>query len=145
MRRFVPAKRNDMHEEGAMKYGGPVITESLDSEDCLGHLVMIRREEWHPENIAGYQPPVWNVVIFENDDDNIEAVLQALSRCIKERWFVDISAESKKYIVFKNKIFGYDRSSMTVKAEAIAYGRSVGVPEQQLNWPDFGDTMGQML
>jgi hypothetical protein len=38
--------------------------------------------------------------------------------------------------VFSGRVFRYPRGDLAVPAKAEEYGRSVGVPEAQLDWPD---------
>jgi hypothetical protein len=39
-------------------------------------------------------------------------------------------------VVFAGKIFRFPRGDEAGRAEAAAYGRSVGVPDHQLDWRD---------
>ena len=41
---------------------------------------------------------------------------------------------SKIEVVFKNKIFSIDYSEKSTWKEAISYGKSVGIPEEQLDF-----------
>ena len=119
-----------------MKYKGTILKESLESFDCLNQINIVNQEEWFPQNHTDFQPEKWTAIFFENNDENISNVVKTLSLCIKEKWYIDISAENSKYIIFRNKIFKYNYSDKTGKEEALEYGKLAGIPESQLDWPD---------
>jgi hypothetical protein len=84
------------------------------------------------------QPPVWTVVGFEGDDDVADRLAQSLSESLLagSGWYADFKTSQEQVVVFAGRIFRYQRGDRAGRAEAVAYGISVGVPEGQLDWPD---------
>jgi hypothetical protein len=52
--------------------------------------------------------------------------------CTISPWNSDIEGT----VVFPGKVFRYPRGDQAGREEAKAHGRSVGVPEPQLDWTD---------
>jgi hypothetical protein len=51
-------------------------------------------------------------------------------------WYANWNSDTEATVVFPSKIFRYPRGDQAGRAEALAHGRSVGVPEPQLDWTD---------
>jgi hypothetical protein len=47
-----------------------------------------------------------------------------------------ISYPSERFVVFPGRFFRYPRGDKAGRAQAQSYGRSFGVPEAQLDWPE---------
>jgi hypothetical protein len=47
-----------------------------------------------------------------------------------------LRSEDEAFVVFADRVFRYPRGDTERRAEAEEYGRSVGVPESQLDWPE---------
>ena len=84
------------------------------------------------------QPSTWTFIDFEGDDDDADALAQALAECLQAEggWYANLRAGQEQVVVFANKIFRYQAGDEAGRAEAVAYGRSVGVPDHQLDWGD---------
>lgn len=84
------------------------------------------------------QPGVWTHIIFEADDDAAEPLATALADCLAPHggWYCDFNTDTEKFVVFAGRVFRYPRGDADGRAEAAAYGRSVGVPEPQLDWSE---------
>jgi hypothetical protein len=81
----------------------------------------------------------WTVLDFEADDDEeADALSQTLAANLEatEGWYADFRAGEDHVVVFAGKVFRYGRGDAAGRAEAQAYGCSVGVPEHQLVWRD---------
>jgi hypothetical protein len=89
-------------------------------------------------SVSAAQPPVWTVVGFEADDGVADVLAQSLSDSLLAEggWYADFKTGREHLVVFAGRIFRYRRGDQAGRAEAIAYGRTVGVPENQLDWPD---------
>jgi len=48
----------------------------------------------------------------------------------------DFRTTDETFVVFSGRIFHYPRGDRLRRSEAEDYGRSVGVPEAQLDWPE---------
>jgi len=84
------------------------------------------------------QPDTWTHIIFEADDDAAEPLAAALAACLLPDggWYCDFSTAAEKFVVYADRVFRYRRGDAAGRDEAAAYGRSVGVPEPQLDWAD---------
>lgn len=84
------------------------------------------------------QPPVWTFIEFEAEDDLAEELADRLASAllIEDGWYADFTVGADHVIVFANRIFRYRRGDDDARREAEDYGRSVGVPDRQLDWND---------
>lgn len=84
------------------------------------------------------QPDRWTLVEWEADGDDVDGVAQALAGVLEpdNGWYSDFAAGDERVVVFAGKIFRYRRGDEAGRAEAIAYGRSVGTPLHQLDWEE---------
>ncbi|MET7571468.1 hypothetical protein ABZT04_23620 [Streptomyces sp. NPDC005492] len=88
---------------------------------------------------AAGQPGVWTLVEWEADDDGAaDAVAEALAAALEPTlgWYADFTVGDERVVVFAGKVFRYRRGDEAGRAEAVAYGRSVGTPEHQLDWAE---------
>lgn len=79
----------------------------------------------------------WTVLDFEADDDGeADALSHTLAANLEASrgWYADFRVGDEHVVVFAGKVFRYARGDRAGRAEAMAYGRSVGVPEHQLDW-----------
>jgi hypothetical protein len=117
---------------------GALITESLRTDTTLDDLNIVVRKivRSQPQNTTPEQPMTWTVLYFEADDAASEALASAFSEALDEPgWYVDFASESETFVVFPVRIFRYPRGDEKGRAEAAEHGRSLGVPESQLDWP----------
>jgi hypothetical protein len=86
---------------------------------------------------AAGQPAVWTVIDFEAPERDADALAAALAACLAAEggWYADFRTDDDRVVVFAGKVFRYRHGDDAGRAEAVAYGRSVGVPEHQLDWP----------
>ena len=87
---------------------------------------------------ADEQPSVWTLVEWETDADDVGALADALAEVLAPElgWYTDFTAGDERVVVFAGKVFRYRRGDGKGRAEAVAYGRSVGTPEHQLDWAE---------
>ena len=50
--------------------------------------------------------------------------------------YANWNSDTEATVVFPGKIFRYPRGDQAGREQALAHGRSVGVPEPQLDWTD---------
>jgi hypothetical protein len=83
------------------------------------------------------QPRTWTFVEFEAADSDAVALASTLERVLERvgGWYCDFRNDDETFVVFAGRTFRYPRSDETGRAAAVEYGRSVGVPEAQLDWP----------
>ena len=118
---------------------GVLIAESISREHSLRglnlHLRKISRAD--AGDVKAGQPLTWTFIEFEVDEDHVAGLAHALSRSLEVSggWYCDFRTSEESFVVFADRIFRYPRGEAEGRAEAEAYGRSVGVPEAQLDWP----------
>lgn len=84
------------------------------------------------------QPQLWTLVEWETDDADVTGLAHALAEALEPAngWYADFTAGDERVVVFAGKVFRYRRGDQAGRAEAVAYGRTVGTPEHQLDWKE---------
>jgi hypothetical protein len=116
---------------------GVVIAESLREGTSLDdlRLVIHKLSRRTISDAADSQPRVWTIVEFVSDDlDPDELAKQFAEALDAPGWYIDFHTPETKYVVFPGKIIRYPRGDAHGRAEAVAFARSVGVPDRQLDW-----------
>jgi hypothetical protein len=82
------------------------------------------------------QPELWTFVEFEAEEQEAWILADALAKALDQHgWYADFRTPEETFVVYSGRIFRYPRGDSPGRAEAAAYGRSMGVPENQLDWP----------
>ncbi len=114
---------------------GLLLKESLADTNVLDLVRVTRTESWQVSNAAPYQPTVWTALSFETGDSQADAIAEALSRALKlQGWYINASTELYVYVIFPNKVFKYLKGDSIQREAAKRHGRSMGIPENQLDW-----------
>ncbi len=89
-------------------------------------------------SVSAAQPPAWTFLEFEANDDVAGPLADSLAGALLADggWYADFEAGPDHVVVFAGKIFRYRRGDQRGRSEAMDYGRTMGVPEHQLDWPD---------
>ena len=89
-------------------------------------------------SVSATQPPIWTFVEFEAPDDAAQELAAALARSLLAEggWYADFAVCDDHVVVFADRIFRYRRGDQAARAEAVEYGKLMGVPEPQLDWGD---------
>jgi len=116
------------------RFEGLLIEEGLKDKCVLASLHITRAEVWDVKNAASFQPSQWTAMWFDGDASKADAAAAALSQSLYPDWYCNLTTEQHSYVVFGARVFKYPRGDPQGRAEAQAYGRSVGVPESQLDW-----------
>jgi hypothetical protein len=119
---------------------GQLIAESLKVGERF-HLPGLRllgatRVEPPEERLRADQPRRWTFIGFEMDDEMAPAVADALAGALDGDggWYCNFSTADDAWVVYRGRVFRYPIGDPVGRAEAEAYGRSLGVPEPQLDW-----------
>lgn len=84
------------------------------------------------------QPLLWTFIEFELPDEHAPAWAERLQAALSPDlgWYCDFRTADETFVVFAGRVFRYRRGDGRGRAEAAAHGRSVGVPDRQLDWPE---------
>jgi hypothetical protein len=119
-------------------FEGVLIAESIRPGATLGGLRLeVRKITRHsPADTTAEQPATWTNIDFQADEAQGEVLAAALAEVLDERgWYADFRSDAETFVVFPGKIFRYPRGDAAERDKAQAYGRMLGVPEGQLDWP----------
>ncbi|TRZ53428.1 hypothetical protein D4R99_00840 [bacterium] len=104
-------------------YKGTIIENSLKDRSILDQIEVIKRynlEDWTLDD-----------VLVKNEQ------IQNLQNCLdKGPWYIHLWEEGKDNIkvIFRDKIFDIKFSDKSSWINAVAYGKSIGIPEEQLDF-----------
>lgn len=117
---------------------GVLIAESLRTGSVLDDAALrVRKISRNaPEGVTQDQPKRWTLLGFEVDEGEAGRLARRLADVLDDGpWYVDFRSDREVYVVFPGRVFRYPRGDEAGRAEAIAHGRSIGIPEGQLDWP----------
>jgi hypothetical protein len=118
---------------------GTLIAESMRVGAELGGVRLVTRKISRAAagDVSAGQPELWTFIEFEADEQNADILADALAKVLDQQngWYTDFRTAEETWVVFSGRVFRYTRGDSQRRAEAAAYGRSVGVPEHQLDWP----------
>jgi hypothetical protein len=120
-------------------FRGALIAESLRPGAVLEKIPLIIRKLYRvtPPNVSPEQPRIWTVIEFELAEDTPEHLASTLTGLLDAPgWYCDFQSPSERFVVFPGCSFRYSLGDRAARAEAQSYGRSVGVPDAQLDWRD---------
>jgi len=118
---------------------GTLIAESLRVDAELGGLRLVMRKirRLAAGDVTIGQPELWTFVEFEADEADADVLAEHLAEVLAQpSWYTDFRTPRETFVVFAGRIFRYPRGDHPGRADAVAYGRSLGVPENQLDWPE---------
>lgn len=118
-------------------YSGLIIKESMKNSDIFkdNDLKISKTESWKlRERAADFQPKTWTAIFIEGNEEKIDTIAKKISNSILPRWYANVSNNTTEYVIFNEKIFKHKKGNKEEAKEAISYGKSVGIPEHQLDW-----------
>jgi hypothetical protein len=119
---------------------GTLIAESMRAGTELSGVRLVTRKITRAAagDAAAGQPELWTFIEFEAEDADVESLAGALADTLDQRlgWYADLHTTEETFVVYAGRVFRYPRGDSGGRAEAEAYGRSHGVPENQLDWPE---------
>lgn len=118
---------------------GAIVAESLKvGAGFDGHgMRIVRCARYEVTGAADYQPPTWTLIEFEAAAGVSDALASELAdSLLSPGWYANWNSDTEAIVVFPGKVFRYPRGDQAGREEAQAHGRSVGVPEPQLDWTD---------
>lgn len=122
-----------------MSISGTLIAESLRVGGTVEGVALTVRKITRADlgSLDAGQPRSWTFLEFEADDGDAGLLAEALSGALDGGggWYCDFRNDKETFVVFSGRAFRYPRGDTSGRAAAKEYGRSVGVPEAQLDWP----------
>lgn len=115
---------------------GLLIKESLADTNVLELVSITNEETWQASNTAVYQPALWTAISFAVADDQADAIAGELSQALMQGWYINASTAAHVYVLFPGKVFKYRKGDSLQRTKAKEYGRSLGIPESQLDWSE---------
>ena len=118
---------------------GTLIAESLKvgavMDDVLLTVTRVVRAD--VGDVSAGQPRTWTFVEFEIAIEDAVRFARVLERSLQPSggWYCDFRSAEETFVVFAGRTFRYPRGDESGRGDAVEYGRSVGVPETQLDWP----------
>jgi hypothetical protein len=117
---------------------GAIVAESLRVGAVVEEVpLVVHKLERIDAGVQG-QPRRWTLLWFEAADADADRLAEALADTLEARggWYADFHSETHVTVVFSGRIFRYRRGDEDQRAEVEEYARSVGVPEEQLDWAE---------
>jgi hypothetical protein len=94
------------------------------------------RPSLSPQQVAAGIPSIWSAIEFQLEDDRAGELALALSEALSPGWYANFSSNTEVVVVYRSRVFRYPRGDTQRRTEAQAYGRSIGVPDHQLDWSE---------
>ena len=118
-------------------YKGLILKESLDNATILedSRITVAKEKIWNVgKRAVDWQPDTWTAVYVEGADTDVTEIAELISNSILDKWYANLSDSIWEYVIFHKKVFSYKKGDKNIKQQAQKYGKSIGVPEHQLDW-----------
>jgi len=108
-----------------MKYTGVIIEESLGNKEIIKQLKVLNLKVTDDENPNDR----WHIYTVQVTREQIVEIQQSMA---EGRWYTHFIEGDEIILVYKDKMFEYKMADKVEHAKAVEYGRSIGIPEEQL-------------
>jgi hypothetical protein len=88
------------------------------------------------EQVRAGIPSVWSAIEFEVSEERGPELATVLSNALEDGWYANFSSDRETFVVYRGRIFRYPRKDARGRSEAQAYGRTLGIPDHQLDWSE---------
>ena len=123
-----------------MPLAGCLIAESLRVRGVISglRLTVTKVTRVDAGNVGAGQPRTWTFIDFEAANEVAERLANALEQSLSSSggWYCDFRSDTETFVVFANRSFRYPRGDTSGRAAAADYARSMGVPDEQIDWPE---------
>ena len=120
---------------------GYLLVESMRPGTQLEGLPLTLRkiQRYRVRSATPDQPSVWTTVEFDFPEEEAGRLAEALAAVLDERggWYSHFNAKGETFVIYAGRVFRYTSGDKAARADAEEYGRSVGVPEPQLDWDEY--------
>ena len=106
------------------KYKGVIIEESLEDKSILKNFEIISQTV--SENLGWH---IDTVLVSESDFEKLAQIIK------RGTWYMHFWVKEKMVAIFYGKIFSFDFNDKTSWEPVLKYGLSLGIPEEQLDFP----------
>lgn len=108
-------------------YKGIIVEESLEDNRIINELDVKRIEISKSEDLAD-RWHMYTVIVSKEDIDR-------LAKNIKPGWYMHFWKDRQVVAVFRDKQIEFNFDDKSTWKPALDYGRSLGIPEEQLDFP----------
>jgi hypothetical protein len=119
---------------------GYVLVESMRPGTRLEGLPLTLKkiERYAVSSATPDQPSVWTTVEFDFPEAEAGRLAESLAGVLDEHggWYSHFNVSGETFVIYARRVFRYASGDKAARAEAEEYGRSVGVPEPQLDWDE---------
>lgn len=116
-------------------YQGVIIEESLQDTSVLSEVEIIKTVV-SPVTPRHQTPWVteWTMHTVKVPFSMANEFAHKLSKIMDAQhdWYADFENSTHHYAIFYNKVFCFDKQDQQARKEVFAYGKQLGIPEQQL-------------
>jgi len=110
---------------------GVIISESLKEPSLINRFEVFRaRISKKDLDLGGGEQGRWHLYYVHATDSQINALL----RLVKPGWYCHFWRDDDLVVVFHRKKFSMLTTDKSTWKDAVAYGRSVGIPEKELDF-----------
>ena len=117
---------------------GTLIAESLrvGAELANFELTVRKISRYRATGTTPDQADIWTVIDFEANEAGAASLADGFAAVLDEPgWYVDFESPEESFVIFPDRVFRYPRGDEAGRVAALAYGRQLAIPEQQLDWP----------
>lgn len=118
---------------------GVLIAESLRVGAVLDdpRLTVTALRRVRPDGTTADQPASWTLIDFAADESETDRLASSFADALDDApaWYADFRTDAETFVVYPGRIFRYPRGDSAGRTAAQRYGRGLGIPESQLDWP----------
>ncbi|MHB8463529.1 MAG: hypothetical protein ACYDH6_18595 [Acidimicrobiales bacterium] len=117
---------------------GAIVAESLRLGASIDDVPLIVKRLERVRAGVGEQPAEWTLIWFEAADEDSARLADAVANALATEggWYADFHSDVEVFVVFAGRVFRYRQGDAAERARVADYARSVGVPENQLDWAE---------
>lgn len=118
-------------------FEGVLVAESLRIDATVETTLTVTRiDRVAQRDATPPQPARWTLLHFRVAADDADRLAADLAAALDgPGWYADFRSVATTYVIYPGRVFSYPRGDADGRAAAVAYGRSAGVPDTQLDWP----------
>jgi hypothetical protein len=129
--------------KGGAMFAGRLILESLrvGADITTPGLRIDRILRVAVDGATPLQPDEWSIIDFRGPDETADRFANQLSAAMEptNHWYADFRIGADHVVVFPGRIFRYRTGDPEGHEEVVAYGRTLGIPDAQLDWGEVDD------